>query len=124
MTLDSRRRIALFLYTFHFKSHCKIHRIRGTAYPAVLPSHTKSAKAFEDSMLSKQLNRSTLEAKILQNWKILGTKLDDSWPEYSYKQYSYKKSEYGLASGRFSLKFKTQPLLAAQKIRLQRKSIH
>ena len=26
MTLDSRRRIALFLYTFHFKSHCKIHR--------------------------------------------------------------------------------------------------
>ena len=40
MTLDSRRRIALFLYTFHFKSHCKIHRIRRTAYPAVLPSHT------------------------------------------------------------------------------------
>ena len=26
--------------TFHFKSHCKIHRIRRTAYPAVLPSHT------------------------------------------------------------------------------------
>ena len=40
MTLDSRRRIALFLYTFHLKSHCKIHRIRRTAYPAALPSHT------------------------------------------------------------------------------------
>ena len=40
VTLDSRRRIALFLYTFHFKSHCKIHRIRWTVYPAVLPSHT------------------------------------------------------------------------------------
>ena len=41
VTLDSRRRIALFLYIFHDNTHCKIHRIRRTAYPAVLPSYTQ-----------------------------------------------------------------------------------
>ena len=40
VTLDTRRRIAFFLNIFHFTTHCKIHRIRRTAYRAVRPSYT------------------------------------------------------------------------------------
>ena len=83
MTLDSRRRIALFLYTFHFKSHFKIHRIRRTAYPAVLPSHTLSSLRFVNFRILLSLRWQRLQ----ELWVFLISKIEkvamkDSVPNY------------------------------------------